>query len=345
MTNTAETANAVSEAAAAAEIETSGIATPKRKPARPPKKDAAKKSTSKKDRAKKAKGKKAGRKTDGAKSAKGKKKDKKGKKKTKVPADKFVLYQESVQNSEFEVRFFQRAYRKFRGTTPSVLREDFCGTALVCAEWVKRLPEGRAIGVDLDRPTLDWGRTHNIEPIGDDAARVELVCADVRDGDKRDVRPDVVAALNFSYCCMKRRADLRDYFASVYRSLDDDGIFVLDCYGGPEAQQPQVEITEYDGFDYEWDQDSFNPITAEATCYIHFKVKGGPRLEKAFRYDWRVWTMPELTDLLEEVGFQRTDVYWEGTDKKTGEGNGVFRISTKGDDSDAWIAYVAAAKR
>lgn len=342
MTNTDATASAVSEAAAAA-IETDGAAAPSATGRKP--KAAAKDVAREQKRAKKKDKAKAKAKKKAAKGKDRKKDGKRAKKKTKMPADKFILYQESVQNSEFEVRFFQRAYRKHRGRTPSILREDFCGTALVCAEWVKRLPEGRAIGVDLDQPTLDWGRTHNIDPIGDDAARVELRCADVRDGDKSDVRPDVVAALNFSYCCMKRRADLRDYFASVYRSLDDDGIFVVDCYGGPEAQQPQVEITEYDGFDYEWDQDSFNPITAEATCYIHFKVKGGPRLEKAFHYDWRVWTLPELTDILEEVGFQKTDVYWEGTDKKTGEGNGVFRISTKGDDSDAWIAYVAAAKR
>ena len=284
------------------------------------------------------------------KDAKGKK-DKKAKKKTTkkptkktMPADKFVLYQESVQNAEFEARFFRRAYRKNRGRTPAILREDFCGTALICAEWVKRLPEGRAYGVDLDQPTLDWGREHNIDPIGDDAARVELIHGDVRHGHKLPFRPDVVAALNFSYCCLKQRADLKAYFQSVFDSLDEDGVFILDCYGGPEAQQPQVEITEYDGFDYEWDQDTFNPITGEAVCYIHFKIKGGPRLEKAFRYDWRVWTLPELADLLAEVGFARTDVYWEGSDKN-GEGNGVYKISTKGDDSDAWIAYLAAAKR
>ena len=32
--------------------------------------------------------------------------------------------------------------------------------------------------------------------------------------------------------------------------------------------------------------------------------------------------------------------FWEGADKKTNEGNGVFRLATSGPDDPAWVAYV-----
>ncbi|GIS90868.1 MAG: hypothetical protein CM1200mP20_09090 [Pseudomonadota bacterium] len=35
--------------------------------------------------------------------------------------------------------------------------------------------------------------------------------------------------------------------------------------------------------------------------------------------------LPELEELLLEAGFSRTVVHWEGTDPKTGEGNGEYR--------------------
>lgn len=263
-------------------------------------------------------------------------------KKSAVNADKHHLYQESVQNPDFEVSFFNRVYRKFHGKPAERLREDFCGTALLAAEWVKK--GGEALGVDLDGPTLEWGREHNITPLGEKAAKLHILQDDVRKAHEHSFKPDIVAALNFSYFIFKQREDLKAYFASVYRSLPKGGVFLLDIYGGPEAQQAQVEITEYDGFDYEWDQDTYNPITGEVVCHIHFKVKRGPDMRKAFSYDWRLWSMPEVRDILREVGFAEHDVYWEGTDKETGEGNGVYRLSKKGDDADAWIAYIACKK-
>ena len=51
-----------------------------------------------------------------------------------------------------------------------------------------------------------------------------------------------------------------------------------------------------------------------------------------------------MRDIIEETGFKSVDVYWEGTDNSTGDGNGVFRRSTKGDDASSWLAYIVAAK-
>ena len=67
----------------------------------------------------------------------------------------------------------------------------------------------------------------------------------------------------------------------------------------------------------------------------------GSRRDRAFRYDWRLWSLPETCDLLEESGFRKVVVYWEGT-TADGEPNGVFRPSRKGDLAPAWIAYIIA---
>ena len=78
------------------------------------------------------------------------------------------------------------------------------------------------------------------------------------------------------------------------------------------------------------------------TCYIHFRFPDGSELKKAFRYEWRLWGMAEVREALVEAGFERADVYWEGTDKR-GEGNGVFSHREKAENTDAWIAYVVGS--
>ena len=63
-----------------------------------------------------------------------KKKRKKKPALTARTADKQVLYQESVQDTETEASFLARTFDKMRGRPAKSLREDFCGTALLCAE-------------------------------------------------------------------------------------------------------------------------------------------------------------------------------------------------------------------
>jgi SAM-dependent methyltransferase len=261
----------------------------------------------------------------------------------KQPArDTFELYQEAVQDPASETRLIQRVYRRLRGKNARVLREDFCGTAILACEWVRWVRGGSAEGIDLDLPTLTYAREHALAALGKKASRVKLVHGDVLTAG--DSTPDVVAAFNFSYFVFKSRAVLRRYFTRVHRVLARDGVFFLDLYGGPQAQEIMEEKTVHRGFTYVWDQVRYNPITGETLCHIHFEFPDGSRLAKAFTYDWRIWTLPEIRDLLEEVGFGPVEVYWEGTDRTTGEGNGIFRRSMKGDDASSWIAYVAAAK-
>jgi len=254
-------------------------------------------------------------------------------------ADLHWLYEQSVQNVEFEAHFIDRVFKKEYGRRPTFLREDFCGTALLCAEWVRKRPENSALGVDFDGPTLEWGRRNNLAPLGERANSVALVEDDVRNVSGEPA--DVIAAMNFSWWGFKTREALAGYFRSACANLRPEGVLVLDCYGGPEAQVPQIEEREQDGFDYQWDQDHFNPITGEVRNLIHFRFPDGSKLKKAFRYDWRLWSLPETRELLADCGFGKTVVFWEGTDKD-GEPSGVFRPSEKGDLAPAWVAYILA---
>jgi SAM-dependent methyltransferase len=255
-------------------------------------------------------------------------------------ADIHELYQLSVQGAAHEVDFMERVYRRRNRRRPSTLREDFCGTALLCAEWASRGADRRATGVDISAETLAWGREHNLEPLGAAAERVTLLCEDVRK--KRAGRFDVVNALNFSYWVFDDRETLRNYFAAVRASLAPGGIFLLDAYGGWEAQQPMEEPRRIAaGFTYVWEQHSFDPITSRVVNFIHFRFADGTGLERAFRYEWRAWTLPELRELLLEAGFDDVTVYWDRSDDDDVEN---YRPSVRAENQPGWLAYLVAGR-
>ena len=80
-------------------------------------------------------------------------------------------------------------------------------------------------------------------------------------------------------------------------------------------------------------------------CYIHFEKPSGKRMKRAFAYDWRLWTILELREGLSEVGFVTTEVYWEGVDEESGEGDGIFTLEENAENTESWIAYVVGVKQ
>jgi hypothetical protein len=265
-------------------------------------------------------------------------------------ADKYALYLRSVQEPEHEVWFFDRVYKAEFGQKPRVLREDFCGAAAVCYEWVKRGEERRAIGVDLDPEPLRWGRQHlAVSLTQEQQSRVRLMRADVRDvsGEKADV----VAAQNFSFWIFKTRDELRGYFKAALANLGKRGVLVLDIMGGSEMQEDGREDKRrlrgpdgQPGFTYVWHQKRFDPITHGCQFAIHFRFEDGSELRDAFTYDWRLWSIPETRELLLEAGFSRVDVYWEGENRETGRGNGVYNRRSSGTADPSWVTYIVGVK-
>jgi cyclopropane fatty-acyl-phospholipid synthase-like methyltransferase len=273
---------------------------------------------------------------------------KKPKKARGIPS-RHDLYEASVQSVDADLDFFERVYRRKRGQRFTTFREDFCGTAVLSCEWVRRRKENRAWGVDLHVPTLEWGRKNRLTTLGDDAERVTLINANVLDVEEPKV--DVVAALNFSFSVFKKRELLRTYFETVRRSLAPGGIFFVDNLGGSETMGEVTDkrripaTTLFNGhktpaFTYIWDQARFNAVNHDLLCYIHFDLAGGVKVRRAFTYDWRLWTLPELQELMREAGFASAEVYLEGWDDEEDDTDGVFRRRVYFENQEAWVAYV-----
>ena len=257
-------------------------------------------------------------------------------------ADIHDLYERSVQYVEGEVEFMQSTFKSLAGRTAYLFREDFCGTASSSCQWVRQGKEFQAIGVDIEPSVLEWGRKNKISKLPvEDQARVSLIESDVLTVDTPSV--DLLAAFNFSYFIFDTRDSLRAYFRRAFESLKDDGVFFLDMFGGPEAQQELKEKTKHKGFTYVWHQAKFHPVTNFIRCHISFRFPDGSRIKKAFTYEWRLWSAPEIRELLIEAGFSKATIYWEGEDED-GDGNGEFTADEKGEADLAWIAYVVAEK-
>jgi len=267
---------------------------------------------------------------------------KKGRDTMASKADRHVLYEDSVQCVEAEIDFVDETFKKLRNRSARLLREDFCGTANTSCEWVRRRKRNRAFGVDLDSEVQRWGTKHHLAKLGQSQERVTLLNENVLDVKTEPV--DITLAMNFSYWIFKQRAQLGRYFRCVYEGLVEDGVFFLDAYGGSDAYKEMRERTKYDDFTYTWDQARFDPISGDMVCKIHFSFPDGSRMKNAFTYEWRLWTLPEIREVLLEAGFKRVTVYWEGDDEDSDEGNGEFEPAERGEADEAWIVYISAEK-
>lgn len=282
-------------------------------------------------------------------------KGKKAKNKPKKPvrtarnSDKFLLYQLSVQDPETDAEFYETYFKEAVGRPAVTMREDFSGTSLLCCEWVKRDPNHRSIGVELDPETIQWARDHNVAGHLDEEqqSRVKLLEDDVR-----TVETDkacFIAALNFSYSFFMTREELRNYFKHCKKGLKPDGLLILDSWGGGDTQVDEMEedrrIKDKGGnFTYVWEQREFDPVSYRSKCRIHFQFDDGSEIRDAFGYDWRQWTLPELQEIMTEAGFHDVHVLWEGTDEESGEGDGDYFRCDRGDADPSWIAYVVGRK-
>ncbi len=257
------------------------------------------------------------------------------------PFDKYELYSKAVQSPDADVEFFDEVFREHRGRKARILREDFCGTFMLSLEWLKLNPKNSAYGVDVDPEPINYGRTNYLSKLPKLVqSRMHILEKSVLDPSLPLV--EVSVAMNFSYFLFKKRDELKTYFQNVYDHLLKDGIFILDIFGGSQCQDAIEDRTPKKGFIYYWEQKGFDPVSNEAEFAIHFKV-GKKKHKDVFQYDWRMWSIPEVRDILLEVGFKSSHVYWEGT-AKDGSGTGEFKRAEKGEPCLSWIAYVVGVK-
>ena len=71
-------------------------------------------------------------------------------------------------------------------------------------------------------------------------------------------------------------------------------------------------------------------------------------MKKAFEYDFRGWTIPEVTEAMTLAGFQRAEVFLSENNLETGESSEYERV-VKGkqvqEEMESWNAYVVAVKQ
>jgi len=266
---------------------------------------------------------------------------KKNKKSTMAErADLYELYEAAVQNVPEQIRFIDSTFEEIRNRKPLSFREDFCGTASAACEWVRQGKKRHAFGVDIDREVLEWGRCNRMAKLGKhQQQRIALLQGDVRTIETPPV--DVVGAFNFSYWIFQERAEMLRYFETVYEHLGPDGVFFLDAFGGHDARKEMKEKMDFGDFTYVWDQARYCPVTGMMQTHIHFRFPDGSKIKKAFSYEWRLWTLPELLELLVEAGFRNPTVRFEYFDDD-GEGLGLWYADDCGTASSAWIANLTA---
>ncbi|KAK4284222.1 hypothetical protein QN277_001082 [Acacia crassicarpa] len=162
---------------------------------------------------------------------------------------------------------------------------------------------------------------------------------------------DIVCAFNYSCCCLHKRADLVLYFRQAHSVLSaKGGIFVMNLYGGASSEHKLRLQRRFPNFTYVWEQADFDIIERKTRISLHFHLKKQQRkLRHAFSYSWRLWTLPEIRDCLEEAGFQSVHFWLRQMPDTTGfpktEGFGMgrdlrYEEATSFPQQDAWNAYI-----
>ena len=275
-------------------------------------------------------------------------------KKASTPAplsidEKYNLYENSVQTPDLHVKWFDEVFKEHFGRQAHSLKEDFCGTHWQSVEWVKMHSKNTALGLDLDPEPIEYGkRTRDVHLTAEQRKRLKIVQKNVLEPTRPGV--DIQAASNFSFNIFHTRKELKEYFQAAYDSLGKEGIFILEMAGGTgmmDTMKEKTKITdaqENPWFTYIWKQKDYNYIKNTALYTISFKMKDGTKYKDVFVYDWRLWTIPEVREVLEEVGFKSTHAYLEDFDDD-GDGDGEYIETEKSDECYTWVGFVVGVKR
>jgi hypothetical protein len=275
-------------------------------------------------------------------------------------ADVHACYEEAVQDVVQEVKnlcnFFLQM-RDLRDTSgepfepqqPEILREDFCGTAILCREWVKKNVMRYAIGVDLDEEVIDYASKHTFD--GCIPGNIQLIVDNVVNLESRRIDPsDIVVALNYSTGYFHSFSSLVQYFRVAKLGIRNGGIFVCDMFGfSRDLGKPNRTFTrKCSNFTYFFEQSDLDPMTNTCNCHISFKFIDGSQILRAFSYHFRIWSICELLDALREAGYKKSQVwYYDSSDQsncKTGLKKELILLSPKAQMPLSYNFYVVAAQ-
>jgi hypothetical protein len=216
--------------------------------------------------------------------------------------DRWDCYERAVQAPRETLALLVHEH----GGAPLRLGEDFAGSAALARAWVASDARRSAIAVDLDAQAL--ARAANVE-------RLQALVADVRS--VRHAPVDVLHAGNFSLGYLHSRQELLEYLRNAATRVCEGGVFACDTFGGASAFQLGGATRAHtlpDGavLTSIWRRRAADPRTARVENVLSFRiVRDGElvaRLDDAFVYCWRLWSISELSDALSECGFERPRV-------------------------------------
>ncbi|KAL1921142.1 uncharacterized protein VTP21DRAFT_10858 [Calcarisporiella thermophila] len=252
-------------------------------------------------------------------------------------ADKHSLYHESVQAPRRECQTLANIYRHLSQQhpiiPPRILREDFCGTAILCHEWVHRDVNREAIGIDLDKEVLEYGRRRLEDSV--EGERVRLVHEDVRK--VKGLKADILCALNYGICYLHKRRELVSYLRNCKEDLNENGVFICDLFGGLTAHTGQYgrkhrgsnfEFCNALFIQYFFEQTPVDTVSSLAKCRLHFRFEDGKLahycsswMKNAFSYEFRLYTIREVREAMEEAGFTQTHIWISRAKSKRSHAN------------------------
>lgn len=257
--------------------------------------------------------------------------------------NKYDLYELCVQSPEMSARFVDALL----GGAPATIGEEFCGPASIARAYVEMGGGRRAIATDSDAEPIEHARVRAAEDLSAETLGHLAFC--VRDVREESSPVGALVALNFALCELTDRAALVRYLEHAHSRLTGGGLYVADLYGGEHAFATGVAevVFETDGGDvvYEWKQVAASPLSGRVRNEIDFTLPGGERLERAFVYDWRLWSPAELADAFREAGFSRVEFH-AGYGGAVDEDGAPLPEAVGEDDElgDEWVIFIVARK-
>jgi len=260
--------------------------------------------------------------------------------------DRYDLYERCVQAPAIMARFL----RAVHGGAPRTLREDFCGTGAVSRAWVQNSPPGpqtsRAVCVDIDAGVLAAAQERALQ--ANVASHVAFIKADA-------IGPavgaeagsaDIVLVGNFSIGYIGTRRMLLNYMQMSRQRLRPGGIFVCDTYGGASAFKPggferRVVLEDGSLVSFAWERVACDPLRGTVENAASFRILRAGQVEhefpRAFTYRWRLWSIAELREALEEAGFVSTEVH---TRVDAESGGGIVPVRNPHELGEDWAVAV-----
>jgi len=269
-------------------------------------------------------------------------------------------YRWATQDPPRQAAVLAEIYRRVRQSEPLRLREDFAGNAADSVAWIQAQKGRSAIAVDIDAPTIEHARERARRILGTRVEAITFVTDDVHAVTPPQVpAADVLSVLNFSAFYFHQRDALVRYFKHAHAALGADGIAIVNAFGGRDAMRPHTDRhrikprreggqAALPSFDYLWEQRSYEACSGRIDCRIHFEidVEGGAprRIDDAFRYDWRLWTLPELRECMHSAGFSRVEVWLHTATQRDGETEVFLGAVESIPDRPMWLAYVVGMR-